>query len=359
MSSILNFKVYLLAACFVIAINSKPAVANTLDKYYLLSDTIQRVEPPLLEFYSKFLNCNGIAIRSGSVVDDEALHVAYSRVLMMTRHMDIASKNLVKNGAELHIIGRYQQTSDLPEHADEKGVKYKDKGAMTDIDMRTRGVGGLYASCGEENLLHLSNDRYGDGSDICVHEFAHTIMGYGFDDKLRQKIKQQYHQAIKNGLWKDAYAATNEMEYWAELSEWYFGAHGEFLRGTHLPQPGVKGLMKYDAGGYKLMDSIYSGLLQPVLQGLATAAVQKGTFSGAGVEKTEFTLLNKRTNLVKVYWIDYTGKPVLYATIPPQGHMVQQTFVSHVWMFEDAKGIALCYLRIGNPPNNIELHDEY
>ena len=325
-----SFKAYLLIVFFIIFINLRSAIVRALNMDHPVVDTVQIIDPPLLGFYSKYLICNGIAIRSGSVVDDEALHVAYSKILMMTRRMDVANKNMVKNGVELHIIGRYQQTSDLPEHADEKGVKYNDGGVMTDIDKRTRGVGGLYASCGEENLLHLPNDRYGDGSDICVHEFAHTIMGYGLDDKLRRKIKQQYKEAIKNGLWKDAYAATNDMEYWAELSEWYFGAHGEFLRGTHLPKPGANGLMKYDAGGYKLLDSIYTGLLQPVLQGMATAKVQKGAFSGAGVEKTEFTLLNKRSHPVKVYWIDYTGKPILYATVPSHGQIQQPTYVSHV-----------------------------
>jgi len=45
-------------------------------------------------------------------------------------------------------------------------------------DPRTRGLGGLLTSCGEENLLGLEKDRY-RGRDICVHEFAHNILGYG------------------------------------------------------------------------------------------------------------------------------------------------------------------------------------
>jgi alpha-glucosidase len=134
------------------------------------------------------------------VVDNRALYIAAAKVNMMLAHMDIARKNLAKSGAELHIIGKDQQTSDLPEHAAEKGVKYVDHGVLTDIDERTRGVGGIYASCGEENLLGLPTDRYFGGSDIYVHEFAHTIMSYGFDASIEEKIKQQYKRSIAMGL---------------------------------------------------------------------------------------------------------------------------------------------------------------
>jgi len=271
--------------------------------------------------------------------------------------MPVAHDNLVRNGAELHIIGKDQQTSDLPELSDQKGVNYVDHGLVTDIDKRTRGVGGLYASCGEENLLQLPGDRYFGGSDICIHEFAHTIMNYGFDASLRQKIKSQYERALANGLWKNAYASTNEQEYWAELSMWYFGKHGEFLSGTHIPEAGPKALSQYDNGGYKLLDSIYSGLIQPTVQGRASVPVQKGDVSGPSIEKTEFTFTNHKSTPVKLYWIDYSGNAKLYATIAPKGRIVQPTFVSHVWLFEDEKGKPIVYMRINDPPCNIDLKD--
>ena len=97
-----------------------------------------------------------------------------------------------------------------------------DNGVLTDIDKRTRGMGGVYASCGEENLLRLPTDRYSGGSDICIHEFAHTIMDYGFDAAIRKKIDAEYHSALSKGLWKDAYASTNPQEYWAEIFDVVF-----------------------------------------------------------------------------------------------------------------------------------------
>jgi len=349
------FKLSICAVAIIGAINKNVIAQTNLSP--TRHDTIRQITPAFHGFYTKYLDCDGIAIRSANVVDDRALYVASGKISIMLKHMDAARKNLVKSGAELHIIGKDQQTSDLPELAGQKGVSYMDHGVMTDIDKRTRGVGGLYASCGEENLLELPNDRYYGGSDICIHEFAHTIMNYGFDVPLREKIEQQYERALAKGLWKDAYAASNKEEYWAELSMWYFGKHGEFLRGTHLPEVGPEGLKSYDADGYKLLDSIYTGKIQPSMQGRAAVMVQKGAVSGPSIEKTEFTFTNHKNSPVKVYWIDYSGKAKLYATVKPQGHITQTTYVSHVWMFEDDKGAPMIYMQINDPPCNIELKD--
>jgi len=209
----------LVCCCFLISIKLLYAQSN--------SGSVTKVNPPLLGFYSKYLDCDGIPIRSADVVDDKALYVAHSKLKMMLSQAEGVKENLKGNGAELHIIGKDQQTTDLPEWANQKGVNYVDNGQVTNLDIRTRGVGTIYASCGEENLLKLPTDRY-LGSDICVHEFSHTFMDFGLDDLLKGKIKAQHEKALKLGLWKGAYAATNPQEYWAELSIWYFGSHGEF-----------------------------------------------------------------------------------------------------------------------------------
>jgi hypothetical protein len=88
---------------------------------------------------------------------------------------------------------------------------------------------------------------------------------------------------------------------------WHFGKHGEFLHGTRLPDPGPEGLRKYDNGGYKLLDSIYSGLIQPKIQGRASIPLQKGAVSGNSTEKTEFTVKNSRTTIIKLFWVDTKG----------------------------------------------------
>ncbi len=321
------------------------------------TDTIIHLDPPLSGFYAKYLNSGGILIRSANVVDDKALFIASAKVRLMLGKMPGATKNLFKNGSELHIIGKDQQTSDLPEFRSQKGVKYMDDGVLTDIDQRTRGMGGVCASCGEENLLRLPTDRYRGGSDICIHEFAHTIMDYGFDTVIRKKIEAQYHNALNKGLWKDGYAASNPQEYWAELSMWYFGFHGEFLKGTNLPAPGAQSLREYDAGGYKLLDSLYTGIIQPVVEEQKQSVlVSKGAKSGLSTEKADLSVINNTSGKVKLSWVDWDGNEKLYMTLNAKSRIIQPTFISHVWLIEKENGESF-YIRVNNSPCEIKLTD--
>jgi hypothetical protein len=319
-------------------------------------DTIQHINPPYQQFYSKYINGNGIAIRSAAIVSDSALIIASQKLDLLLENLPVARKNLITNGAELHIIGRNQQTSDLPEFRDRKGVQYEDNGVMTDIDKRTRGMGGLYASCGEENLLNLPDDRYSGGYDICIHEFAHTLMGYGFDSVLRSKITAQYKETVAKGLWHGAYAASNEQEYWAELTMWYFGAHGDMLPGKK-PAPGPKSLQAYDAGGYALLDSIYSGKLQPAVITKKSIAVAKGVVSGNSTQKAKLVIINNSTKKLSISWIDQAGNSKLFATVAPSTSYEHDTFYTHVWLIDD--GQSPIYIQVFDPRCEIKLSKDY
>ena len=79
-------------------------------------------------------------------------------------------------------------------------------------------------SGGEENLLCTPGDRY-KGECIFLHELSHTIQEYGMsaiDSTFTQRLEQTYNSALRKGLWKETYAATNYLEYWAEGSQAYF-----------------------------------------------------------------------------------------------------------------------------------------
>ena len=164
----------------------------------------------------------------------------------------------------MHIIGRNQVTSDLPEHQHLKGKKIYD-GKLT-VDERTRGLGGLLTSCGEENLLHLPEDRY-KGRDICVHEFAHNVQDKGMSEAVRAKVRAQYRSSLDRGLWKGSYAASNESEFFAELTMWYFGTHGDLNMTGPKPADGPDGLRAYDPEAYLLLDDFYSGRIPVALDG--------------------------------------------------------------------------------------------
>ena len=129
------------------------------------------LDPPDQGFFSKRLDYHGIPIKAHKDVADEALYAAYDHLALELGNIPVVCSNLVTAGAELHIVGSNQVTSDMPENHHFKGRPFE---RNVNIDRRTRGVGGLITSCGEENLLKSRNDRY-YGSDICMHEFAHDI----------------------------------------------------------------------------------------------------------------------------------------------------------------------------------------
>jgi hypothetical protein len=121
-------------------------------------------------------------------------------------------------------------------------------------------MGGLQYSCGEENLLKLPTDRY-KGRDICVHEFAHTLQNYGLSRDIQQKIREQFQASKEKGRWKGAYAMSDSGEFFAELTMWYFGTHGDTPRGSDVPPPGKEAFKAYDPEAFQLLNDIYSGRL--------------------------------------------------------------------------------------------------
>ena len=303
------------------------------------TDRVIQTHRLLQNFYGKYLNADGIIIRSAHVVDDRALVIASGKLRMLLARMPNAKYNLVKSKVELHIIGKDQNTSDLPEYHDQKGVTYLDNGIETDIDKRTRGMGGIgTASCGEENLLRLPQDRYAGGSDICIHEFAHTIMSTGFDDAVRAKIEAQYHKSINRGLWKNAYAATNAGEYWAELTMWYFGFHGDYaINGIMKKNPadGPDGLKAYDSGGYSLLDSIYTGRIQPkLINRKPSMVVSAGIASVYSAKKAKLIVINNQSHNIRLYWVDYKAKPVFKKIVVAKSNVTIATRQSSVWLVE-------------------------
>jgi hypothetical protein len=223
--------------------------------------TITVIDPPESGFFAKRLDYDGIAIKAPTNVVDEALFVAHGRLSMMLSNLPSVRVELRAAGAELHIIGRDQVTTDLPEWRQDKGKPLTEYHGLT-RDQRTRGMGGLLTSCGEENLLKLEKDRY-RGRDICVHEFAHNILGYGAPRAVRDKVRAQHRRSLDRGLWVGSYAGSNHDEFFAELTMWYFGTHGDLGMKGAKPANGRDGLKAYDPEAFALLDDFYSGRMEP------------------------------------------------------------------------------------------------
>jgi len=218
------------------------------------------LNPPEKEFFSKQLFFHGIPIKSHAVVVDEALYAAYDRLSMMLSNQPMLISNLVAADVALHIIGRDQVTTDLPEWRHDKGKPIPEYNGLT-RDQRTRGMGGRLTSCGEENLLKLEKDKY-HGRDICVHEFAHAVRNRGMSPEVRERFNEQYRRSLDKDLWKGSYAGSNADEFFSELTMWYFGTHGDLRMTGPKPENGPEGLRNYDPEAFALMDDFYSGRIQ-------------------------------------------------------------------------------------------------
>src|SRR5436190_798875 len=96
-------------------------------------------------FFSKQLIFHGIPIKANAVVSDDAIYEAYRHLSMMLGNFvskqPMLISNLVASGVELHIIGKDQVTSDLPEWRHDKGISLAEYHGLT-RDQRTRGMGG-------------------------------------------------------------------------------------------------------------------------------------------------------------------------------------------------------------------------
>jgi hypothetical protein len=222
--------------------------------------SIVTLNPPEKDFFSKQLSFHGIPIKAHEVVTDEAMYAAYDRLALILSNLPMVTSNMAAAGSELHIIGRDQVTTDLPEWRHDKGRPIPQYNGLT-RDQRTRGMGGLLTSCGEENLLKLPSDRY-FGRDICLHEFSHGILSRGVPREVRARFIEQYQKSLDKGLWVNSYAGSNYDEYFAELTMWYFGTHGDLRMTGPKPENGPEGLKKYDPEAYTLFDEFYSGRME-------------------------------------------------------------------------------------------------
>lgn len=322
----------------LVAIGLALAVANLAPLPAQEPDGIVPISPPEQGFFSKKTVYQNIPIKAHKDVDDRALLEARRRLAEMLGRTPEIVGNLVEVGAELHIIGKDQNTSDLPSERHWKGKPFEKQGnRILSIDERTRGVGGLSASCGEENLLKLPSDRYRDHRDICRHEFAHTVFDYGLSPDVRAMVQKQYATSTKKGLWKTAYASTSAGEFFAELTMWYFGSRGDYGRIEPRPKEGREWLRKDDPDGFALLDAIYTGKqrVQPIIWEplVAHPAKDESTLRPSPKVQPTTVLFDNRTSTdVSIYWIDPKGQRKSYGIVRAGQKHVRPTFTTHAWV---------------------------
>lgn len=196
-------------------------------------------------FYKKHLEVGGLPVAASAEVADLALLRTHEIVSHLLAGRPDVLEAMAKNRMYLIIIGKDQVYTDMPEYRDHPNPKFQNE--------RVRGTGGRPTSFGEENLLSLPLDRYDDES-IAVHEFCHTIDGTlrSLDPAWPARLRKVYQGAIDRGLWRDAYAAGNPGEYWAEVCQSYFDCN-RINNWNHGPIRTREQLRAYDPEGHELV----------------------------------------------------------------------------------------------------------
>lgn len=273
-------------------INQTQPTLKTSGKGAIIKDYFKAniTKPPkhltLDPFYQKYIDAQGIPITASSDVPDVALIVARDIVLHMLSERPDLRKEMVRNGTRFGIMADTDSTTDLPEQRDwkkptkddlrltddERGNYDEKIGKLTDQEYwnrRARGMGGLYTTGTEENILgypDLSNNgkkkgrprtKY-FGENIFIHELAHSVHRAirGADPKLARKIELAYEDAMKNGLWANSYGTTNVFEYWGEGTQFWFNSNYDYKNGDSYVLSSAD-LMRYDPQLYKLLMEVY------------------------------------------------------------------------------------------------------
>lgn len=220
-------------------------------------------------FYQKYIETEGLYVTSSGKVSDEALLKACDIIsLMLAKRPDVKA-HMVKKGCHVMVIGKDEETCDLPEFAHicncEDSIKY--------WNWRARGFGGapedeFSSSCGEENLLAFPQDKY-VGENILIHEFAHlihTVGIVGVEPDFNERLEALRQNAIRKGLWEKTYAVSNKEEYFAECVQSFFNCnrYAEPANGVHNWVNRRTKLKTYDPDMYRLLQEYFYEIEIPI-----------------------------------------------------------------------------------------------
>ena len=169
------------------------------------------------------------------------------------------------------------------------------------------------------NVAHFVQWTHDAQPMMVLHELAHAYQHKALGDD-HEGIQKAYAQAVKEkryesvpyvqGGLRRAYALTNSKEYFAELTEAYFGVN-DFYPFTRDE------LRDYDPPGFRLMEEVW----------------------GPRKDGVVLTVANDAKKEALLYWRN-GPKLVFYGRIKPGEEAKQNTFVGHHWeaVFPDADG---------------------
>ena len=237
------------------------AIVDDYLKYIVTAPPRQIIERFKLDttYYKKYAAANGYPILASGKVSDAAVAIVRDQVTFMLGNRPEIRDTMIAHGGRVVVMAETEYTMDVPEQRGWTVPKYLDPrltpqeraryyepgglGSMTAPgywNPRARGMGGTLTTCAEENVLGFYRTRYW-GTNICVHEFSHAIMGAGIgnaDPKWFQEIVDSYKHAKAACLrTANGYSGNTFNEYWAGGVEWYVGNGGRDRAGLKAEDP--------------------------------------------------------------------------------------------------------------------------
>ena len=197
---------------------------------------------------------------------------------------------------------------------------------------------------------------------LVLHEMAHAYhdLGLSYNNIL---VKEAYQNAINKGLYnnvwydagngsaktkKRAYALNSVQEYFAEITEAFFG------RNDYYPFNRAD-LKIYDPEGYKLMRFMWQQNKKPEKLIPKVKKVSNRLKSFNSNIDSRVIIFNQRSEPIDGYWINYQGEEKYYFTIEPGQSLSQGTYVSHVWRIKNKAKQTLKTFTCNHPEQTIKI----
>lgn len=244
---------------------SGETVAPTLSASSALKAITTPKYTPFTPLLAQVAAVGPVYVTGDASVSVAALQAAGEMLAIMLQHRPDIGAVLRAHGAFTAVSFRTEHVCSLPYFSMYSPALCKSYG--------DGGAGGtLYrpvTACDEKNVLALPGDSYERydrspgtySQNVCVHELAHGIMNIGLSQADRDRIQARFLAVQKEGLWTGDYAMTNDMEFWAVMSQNYFWAGLERIdpNAAHHIANGPAALKLYDPQTFALLDSIYQG----------------------------------------------------------------------------------------------------
>jgi len=205
------------------------------------------VRADLDTFYCWAVDIGGVVVVASAAVDFTTVNTAAATVAEMLRFREDIRERLAKLGPKVIIVGPRELITDAAE------LRHMSNSSLYD-DRDYGGLrgwsGGVIAALGAERVVGLAGA--GGTEDTLVHEFAHMLHALGLSPDEWTASHTLYTRSMAKGRWQATYAARNYFEFFAELTQIYFGVKGPAYQAN-----GPDELRQYDPEAADFVEHVY------------------------------------------------------------------------------------------------------